>query len=147
MRSNSLRLVTIAELVVLIIGVGCIARAQTISDTALEETRETQTVITYCNLKLSEGWKLGNLTFNALYSFRVDENGRVVDIRKIRDDFIGNAVVESCISKWKIIGIPNKSAFVVYFNWKHGHGWIEQRISGNRFIQVMRMEGVGVNKQ
>jgi hypothetical protein len=108
-----------------------------------QKKKEVQTSITYCNLELSEGWKLGNLTFNSLYSFSVNEKGEVVDIKKIRDDFIGEEAVKSCISKWKITGVPNKSPFVVYFNWKHGKGWVEQRISGNGFTQVMSMEGVG----
>jgi len=116
------------------------------SDSTIKEEKKVQTTITYCNLELSEGWKLANLNFTSLYSFSVNERGEVVDIKKIRDDFIGEEAVKACVSAWKISGFPDKSLFAVYFIWKHGQGWVRQEISGKGFKQVMYMDGVGVNK-
>lgn len=135
-----------AVLLILLFGAYLFVYSQVKSDSTLKEKKEVQTTITYCNLELSKEWKLANLTFNSLYSFSVNEKGDVVDIKKIRDDFVGEKVVKSCVSNWKIKGVPDKSRFAVYFKWKHGKGWIEQKISGNGFTQVMNMENIGVDK-
>jgi len=80
------------------------------------------------------------LTFNSLYSFKVNSRGTVEEITKIRDKFIGEDKVKACISSWQFSGISNKKPFVVYFNWKHGTGWREQRVSGNGLTHVMSFE-------
>jgi hypothetical protein len=102
--------------------------------------------VTYCDLPLSTGWKLGNLTFNSLYSFDIDEKGKPINLRKIRDDFVGIKAVQACMSNWRITGVSRTKPFAVYFNWKHGEGWIEQRISGDGFTHVMKIEGVGIER-
>lgn len=107
---------------------------------------EMKTSISYCNLNLSEGWQLANLSFNSLYSFTVNKEGDVINVEKVRDNFIGEEEVRSCVSKWSIKGFPEDSRFAVYFVWKHGKGWIRQEISGNGFTQVMSIEDFGVNK-
>jgi hypothetical protein len=134
---------SITALLTLTPGLYFLAYSQSKSDSKLQEKKEIQTTITYCNLELSNGWKLANLTFNSLYSFSVNEKGEVVDVKKIRDDFIGEEVVKSCLSKWKISGVPEKSPFVVYFKWQHGKGWVEQTISGKGFKQTTSIENVG----
>jgi hypothetical protein len=143
--SNRNSIIFKAGIIAFILGCGVflLAYSQMKSARTSKVEKEAQTTITYCNLKLSEGWKLGNLTFNSLYSFRINEKGEVIEVKKIRDDFIGEEEVKSCVSKWKIVGVPCDSPFVVSFNWKHGKGWVEQRISGNGFTQIMSMEGVG----
>jgi hypothetical protein len=107
---------------------------------------EVQSVITYCNLDLADKWKTRNLSFNSLYSFTVGKNGEVIKIRKVRDNFIGEEPVKSCVSEWRITGFPENSQFSVYFIWKHGRGWVRQEISGNGFSQIMTMENVGVRQ-
>jgi hypothetical protein len=134
-------------LVILLFGLSQLSFSQNDSSLQGQDKTEVASNVTYCNLPLSEGWKLGNLTFNSLYSFSVGENGEITDIKKIRDNFVGLETVRKCISRWKIYGVPNKTPFVVYFNWKHGKGWIEQRISGNGFTLVMKMEGIGLGRQ
>ncbi|GIU81260.1 MAG: hypothetical protein D6687_09500 [Acidobacteria bacterium] len=131
---------SITALLILTLGLHFLAYLQ--SKPELQK-KEVQTTITYCNFDLSSGWKLANLTFNSLYSFSVNEKGEVVDIKKIRDDFIGEEAVKSCLSKWRITGVPEKSSFVVYFNWQHGKGWVEQTIFGKGFKQTMSVENVG----
>jgi len=101
--------------------------------------QKIQTTITYCTPDIAKHWKLANLTFNSLYSFRINEKGEVIEITKLRDDFIGEEAVRSCLAKWRIVGVSRKSPFVVYFNWKRGKGWGEQRVSGNGFTQIMNI--------
>lgn len=134
---------SIIAFLALTLGLYLLAYSQSKSDSKLQEKKEIQTTITYCNLELSNGWKLANLTFNSLYSFSVNEKGEVVDLKKIRDDFIGEEAVKSCLSKWRISGVPEESPFVVYFKWQHGKGWVEQSISGKGFKQTTSIENVG----
>lgn len=122
------------------------AYSQRKSDVVLMQENEVQTTITYCNLSLPAKWKLGNLSFNSLYSFAVDDKGGIIDIKKIRDNFVGEDSVKSCITKWRIVGFPENSRFSVYFVWQHGKGWIRQEISGKGFTQVMTMENVGIEQ-
>lgn len=129
-----------------ICGVCVLVQPQIKADTNLSKEKEVKTTITYCNLNLSEQWKLANLSFNSLYSFTINEKGEADNIEKVRDDFIGEEEVKSCVSKWKIKGFPKESRFSVYFVWKHGKGWIRQEISGNGFMQTMMMEDFGVEK-
>lgn len=135
-----------AAFLVCIFGVTYFTYSQVKPNTSLPKENEVQTTITYCDLSLSEKWKLGNLSFNSLYSFAVDDKGEIKDIKKIRDNFIGEDSVRSCIAKWKILGFPENSRFSVYFVWQHGKGWIRQEVSGKGFTQVMTMENIGVEK-
>ncbi|MEM4282844.1 MAG: hypothetical protein QXN89_04200 [Candidatus Woesearchaeota archaeon] len=73
----------------------------------------------------------------------MNERGEIVDIKKIHDEIIGEEAVKSCLSKWRITGVPEKSPFVVYFKWQHGKGWVEQTIFGKGFKQTMSVENVG----
>ena len=116
------------------------------SDSSMLKENEVQTTVTYCNLSLPENWKVGNLSFNSLYSFAVNNKGEIINIKKIRGDFVGEETVKSCISKWKIAGFPEHSRFSVYFVWQHGKGWVRQEISGKGFSQVMTMRDVGVQQ-
>lgn len=131
---------------IFIFGMNWSTYSQVKSDTSLPKENEVQTTITYCNLSLPEKWKLGNLSFNSLYSFAVDEKGEITDIKKIRDNFIGEDSVKSCIAKWKILGFPENSQFSVYFVWQHDKGWIRQEVSGKGFKQVMMMDNIGVEQ-
>lgn len=105
-----------------------------------------QTSITYCNLELPKRTKLANLSFNVLYRFEVNENGETINIRKLRDDFVGEDVVTSCVSDWKIIGMPKNTWFFAYFFWSHTHGWFRQTVSNTKFSQVMEIDGTGIDK-
>ena len=97
------------------------------------------TSIKFCDLELPNKWKLANLTFSSAYSFKISENGEPINIKKIRDDYVGEDKVKSCISSWKIKGFPEGSDFIVYFYWKHGKGWIEQKVTGNGFLQNIKI--------
>jgi hypothetical protein len=104
---------------------------------AAEASQKVKAKITYCTPNLANHWKLANLTFNSLYSFRINEKGEVIEITKLRDNYIGEESVKACLATWKIVGVSGKSPFVVYFNWKHGEGWGDQQVSGNGFSHVI----------
>jgi hypothetical protein len=117
--------------------------AQTKDELSIQQVKSS---ISYCNLEISNAKKLANLSFNVHYIFEVNENGEAVEIRKLRDDYVGEEIVKSCISNWKINGVPNKTWFRVYFFWSHSKGWFRQTVSNTKFSQVMEIEGVGIGK-
>lgn len=102
--------------------------------------------VQYCNFDISNGKKLANLSFSVLYKFHVDENGRPVKITKVRDNYVGEKVVEACILNWKISGVPLQSRFFATFFWSHKKGWFRQSLGNGKYSQVMEMENIGVEK-
>lgn len=107
--------------------------------------RQPQTTIIYCNFDVPDVWRRANTNFYLMYSFKVNDKGEVTDIKKIRDDIVGEENVFPCISDWRMNGFSN-SEFIASFSWQHGKGWVEQKIFGKNFKQVMSMEGVGIDK-
>lgn len=106
---------------------------------------ELRTTIIYCNFEIPKPMKLANLSFFAVYSFNVNENGEPSKIEKIRDEHIGEDIVKSCISDWRILGFSNKSQFKAYFYWNHNKGWIRQNVSGDNFTQTMETNYLGID--
>lgn len=116
------------------------------SKTALpvqDKKKEIQTSITYCNLEVPAFWKEANSNFYLMYSLKVNEKGDLIEVKKIRDDVVGEQLVMQCIAGWKISGFPDKTNFVVSFKWQHGKGWVEQTISGKGFKQTTNIEDIG----
>lgn len=97
-------------------------------------------------MELSSTHKLANLTFSSLYLFSVNEKGKITTLKKLRDNFVGEETVKECVSNWKLSGFPDGAKFTVYFYWKHGKGWVEQKISGNGLVQVMSLEDTSIEK-
>jgi hypothetical protein len=133
-------------LLILLIVFGKEQYAQTKDESGIQQEKEVKTSISYCNLEISKAKKLANLSFNVHYIFEVNENGEAVEIRKLRDDYVGEEIIKSCISNWRVTGVPNKTWFRVYFFWSHSKGWFRQTVSSTKFSQVMEIEGVGIEK-
>ncbi len=129
---------------IIIFGVSFLIYSQKKINSQSDKEIPVQTTVTYCSLYLSDKWKLGNLSFNSLYSFSINNKGEIINIKKIRDNFIGEDSVKSCLEKWKFLGFPENSQFSVYFVWQHGKGWVRQEIKGKGFTQVMTLENAEV---
>lgn len=112
-------------------------------DSTLRANKEIRTTITYCNLEVPEFWKQANADFYLMYYFKVNEKGEISDIKKIRDDMVGEDKVAACITDWKIGGFSDNTELVVSFKWQHGRGWVEQTIFGKGFKQTTNMENIG----
>lgn len=123
--------------IILLLGDFFSASAQVELNSAPQLKENIQTTITYCKLPDFHFWRNGNL----FYSFTIDQSGKTANIKNIRNDNISEEKVKSCISKWEIKGVPNNSPFVVYFEWKYGRGWTEQRIGGTDFSQTIKIDG------
>lgn len=97
--------------------------------------------VTFCNFDLPRNIKVANATFDIVYSFEVDEEGRPVRITKVNDKYVGEGTVASCMESWRFHGIKNGTRMVALFQWRHGEGWTNINISGPDFSQKIKVGG------
>ena len=108
---------------------------------ANQEREKLSAQITFCNFVLSDSVKVGNESFNVIYSFNIGEEGRPTQISRILDDYVGEARVSDCLSNWRFEGIKKGSHMIASFRWQHGVGWSEVGTSGGGFSQKMKITG------
>jgi hypothetical protein len=123
--------------------VSLLVSAQSKRDDTVQTKKTIQTAISYCNLEVPAFWKQANSNFYLMYSFKLNDKGESAEIKKIRDDVIGEEKVKQCVADWKISGLPENTELVVSFKWQHGKGWVEQTIFGKGFKQTNNIENVG----
>jgi hypothetical protein len=97
--------------------------------------------ITFCNFELPRNVKIANASFNLIYSFEVNEEGGPIKITKVKGDYVGEAMVVSCLEGWRFHGCKKGAPLVVIFQWQHGHGWTEISITGPDFSQKIKVTG------
>lgn len=119
------------------------AYSQSKKDSMMQDKKEIHTTVAYCNLEVPAFWKQANSNFYLMYTFKVNEKGEAIEVKKIRDDIVGEEKVKQCITEWRISGLPDNADLTVSFKWQHGKGWIEQTISGKGFKQTTSIENVG----
>lgn len=69
-------------------------------------------------------------TFVVVYKFEM-RDGKPVNIRKVKNDFLKNDEFTTCISKWTIPSLAEEG--VAEFHYKMGDGWTDMIISGKGF--------------
>lgn len=136
----SLKLISIGKSLVFCLGAASLwVHAQTADD----KKRSIDVRSSYCVLPVTDFWKRANSSFYLMYSFKIDSDGNVLGLKKIRDDVVGLEHASKCVQNWKFSGLPEGSNFIVNFRWQHGKGWVEQAIHGKRFKQITTMENIG----
>jgi hypothetical protein len=145
-KMKSITKIKIILFVILVAGVKATHAQTNLSN--LSQEREIKTSISYCNFEIPKALKSANITFSIYYMFKVDENGEVINIEKKRDNYIGEEKVKSCISNWKVVGVPGSTWFGVNFFWSRNKGWFRQTIQSYKlnFSQIMEMEGIGIDQ-
>ncbi len=96
--------------------------------------------IEICMFELPEIVKHANASFHLNYRFEVDENGEICNIEKVRDDYVGEEAVKSCLKSWKLrdfIGL-NKQLNLIMF-WKHGIGWTSLHFGSKELSYTIRI--------
>lgn len=106
-----------------------------------EDARKTETNISFCQFSLSEDIKAAHESFSVAYTFRLDEEGKPKEIRRVRNSQLGDGPVIACISRWRFTNVAPNSAVVAHFWWEHGVGWTELRVAGKGFTQTLRIDG------
>jgi hypothetical protein len=103
---------------------------------------QKEVLSSFCHLSLSDDLKHSNTSFTDGFTFKIDQNGKPFDIKRVLGKYVDESEVKSCLENWKLSGFAENSRFSVYFSWKHGVGWTQMRISGKDFSQVV-VNGTG----
>jgi hypothetical protein len=119
--------------------VSCLIALAFLSSSLLQERVTAE--ITFCNFELPDQIKTANASFNVSYSFELDEEGQPVSITKVRDDYVGEEKVTSCLRAWRFRGVRKGAKMVALFRWQHADGWVEVSVSGPDFSQRIKVTG------
>jgi len=97
--------------------------------------------IAFCNFDLAAGVKQANASFYVSYSFIVDGEGRPTNITKLRNDYVDEKNVTSCLGEWRFRGVQKGAGVVALFRWQHAEGWVDVSISGPNFSEKIKLTG------
>jgi hypothetical protein len=91
----------------------------------------------FCQLSLSDELMQSNISFMEGFSFKVDKNGKSIDVKRILGKYVDEEQVSNCLTKWQFSGFAENSRVSVYFSWKHGLGWTQMKIISKDFSEVV----------
>ena len=114
---NSMSKCVILISVLLLCSVPCVS-----SDKPLKEA------ITPCRISVPR--EAREATFVVLYKFQM-RDGKPVDIRKVKNDFLKDGEFTACIAGWRIPSLSGEA--VAEFSYKTGEGWTQMTVSGKGF--------------
>lgn len=97
--------------------------------------------VAFCSFTLPAGLKEANASFYVSYSFSLDENGIPTNLKKIRNDYVEEAAISSCLATWRFSGIQKGAGLVAVFRWEHAKGWVDLSITGAGLSQRIRVIG------
>ena len=97
--------------------------------------------VTFCNFQLPASIKRANASFYVSYSFVINESGNPEKITKIRNDYVDDNEVSSCLESWAIRGVQRGTTIVAIFRWEHGRGWVDLSIAGGGLNQKIKLTG------
>ena len=98
---------------------------------------QKEVLSSFCQLSLSDDLKHSNTSFTEGFSFKIDQNGKPFDIKRVSGKFVDEEEVKSCLDNWKLSGFAENTRFSVFFAWKHGVGWVHMKILSKDFSQVV----------
>lgn len=119
----------------IIVGVCCLIAFLSINTKSVNAQKEV--LSSFCQLSLSEELMQSNISFTEGFTFKIDKNGKPIDIKRTLGKYVEEEQVKSCLDNWKFSGFVENSRFSVYFSWKHGVGWTQMRITNKDFSQVV----------
>ncbi len=97
--------------------------------------------IAFCQLAVPRYVKDGNFNFYVIYKFDLDEEGKPSEITKLKNDYLPEEEVKSCLSDWRLEGFAEGAMISVSFHWSHAVGWDRLAISGPNFEQKILLTG------
>ena len=96
--------------------------------------------ISFCSLPMSKAILQAHTSFNAVYTFDVDQHGVPINIRAVSKQFTKPEDVSTCLAQWKLQNAALKH-LAVAFEWQHGIGWTKLAISGPEISITVRLTG------
>ncbi len=100
------------------------------------KSTKKEVLSSFCQLTVSDSFFQLNISFTEAYSFKVNDEGKPVDIKKLYAKYVKVDEVSDCLSSWKFSGFPKDTRFQVYFTWKHAIGWTQMKIRTKNFTQT-----------
>lgn len=97
--------------------------------------------IDFCHFQVPRHIKDGNFNFYIVYSFKLNETGHPTEISKIRNAYVPDEQILSCLRGWRLEGFENGAVLFVSFYWKHAVGWNRLAISSGDFKQSIQLTG------
>ena len=98
---------------------------------------QKEVLSSFCRLALSEELKQSNVSFTDGFTFKLDKDGKPIDIKRTLGKYVEEEQVRTCLDNWKFSGFSENSRVSVYFSWKHGVGWTQMRITSRNFSQIV----------
>lgn len=90
----------------------------------------TKDVVTLCPIPIPSPFR--EAQFVAAYQFETTRNGKPINIRKLKNDFLSDEPFVACISGWSLPSISGE-AVAEFFSKPTEGGWIEINISAKGF--------------
>jgi len=84
--------------------------------------------IDVCDFGVPKEIAQANASFPVIFTLKVGEDGRVLKVEKVKNDFLADEPFVNCIRDWTLPA--SNQTLVVVFNWKHAAGWTDIAISG-----------------
>jgi len=97
--------------------------------------------IDFCHFQVPRHIKDGNFNFYIVYSFKLNETGHPIEISKMKNEYVPEEQILSCLRGWSLEDFENGAVFSVLFFWKHAVGWHRLVISGPGFEQSIQLTG------
>ena len=97
--------------------------------------------IAFCQFEVPRYVKEGNFNFYVIFTFSLDEEGRPSAITKLKNDYVRDEEVKSCLRDWRLEGFSEAAMISVSFHWTHAVGWDRLAISGPGFEQRILLTG------
>jgi len=86
--------------------------------------------INFCVLEVPDVVQRGNASFNVVYIFEVDEQGKPIKIVRVRDRHVGIENVRACLRRWRLPHTETGKPIVAILRWEHGHGFASLTVQG-----------------
>ncbi len=94
------------------------------------EKRSAKDVVTLCQIPIPS--ELQDAQFVVTYRFETTKSGKPINVRKIKNDFLGDEPFVACISGWSLPSISSKGV-AEFFSKPSEGGWTEINISAKEF--------------
>ena len=96
--------------------------------------------VDFCLLGVPEAIRLANASFAVVYRCDVDSQGRISAVHKIRNEFVDENELLSCLMNWSLHGIESPE-IVIRFEWTHAVGWTSLSMASDSFSQRIGLRG------
>ena len=98
--------------------------------------------VKFCQFEIAHFLKQGHASFNVVYTFEVDAEGKPTRVSPaLEDKWVGHEKVNACLISWRFTGIPTGTKGTVVFRWTHGVGWEWMTVSLPQIKQTVSIEG------